>query len=204
VDSDVSPWAPIKGETPIDPSGLKDRSIRTRADLNRAEAENIRKAHVKYLAGRPTPRMAPFDYTWLLRLHREMYCDVWKAEWVGQPRKVNLNLGQPWQQVPSLLMDLAGDLEEWNRSGTPHVEKAALLHYRAVWIHPFMNGNGRWARMAANIWLRLHRQPPIMWPEENIGMESPIRDEYVGTLRAADDGEMEGLIALHRRYSGEE
>ncbi|MEE8452246.1 MAG: hypothetical protein V3R99_10040 [Thermoguttaceae bacterium] len=40
------PWETIEGETPIDPSHLNDRTIRTRAELNRAEAENVRKAHM--------------------------------------------------------------------------------------------------------------------------------------------------------------
>ena len=85
MEPDVGDWRPIHGETPIDPSGLRDRSITTRSELNRAEALNIMKAHLKYLAATPTKRMAPFDYTWLLRVHKEMYCDVWK--WAGQPRQ---------------------------------------------------------------------------------------------------------------------
>ena len=85
MEPDVSDWRPIPGETPIDPSGLRDRSITTRVELNRAEALNITKAYVKYLAAVPSKRMAPFDYAWLLRLHKEMFCDVWK--WAGQPRQ---------------------------------------------------------------------------------------------------------------------
>ncbi|HYW79243.1 MAG TPA: hypothetical protein VE890_06670, partial [Thermoguttaceae bacterium] len=74
-------WETIEGETPIDPSHLKDRTIRTRVELNRAEAENIRKAVVKYLAGKPNRRLAPFDFSWFCHLHADMFCDVWK--WAG-------------------------------------------------------------------------------------------------------------------------
>jgi hypothetical protein len=70
MEPDVNEWRPIRGETPIDPSGLKDRSIMTRGDLNRAEALNIRKAHVKYLAAPPAKRVAPFSDTWPPRRRR--------------------------------------------------------------------------------------------------------------------------------------
>ena len=51
----MSHWGFLPGETPIDVSGLKRKGINTRAELNRAEAENIRKAVVKYLAANPPP-----------------------------------------------------------------------------------------------------------------------------------------------------
>jgi hypothetical protein len=42
----VSGWARLPGDTPIDVSGLKRKGIATRAELNQAEAENIRKVEV--------------------------------------------------------------------------------------------------------------------------------------------------------------
>ena len=73
---------PIPGETPLDDlSGLRVQGITTKAALNAVEAENIRKATVKYLAAKPTRRIAPFDVAWMLRLHEEMFGDVWK--WAG-------------------------------------------------------------------------------------------------------------------------
>ena len=50
----MSGWGLLPGETPIDVSGLKRKGINTRAELNRAEAENIRKAVVKYVASAAT------------------------------------------------------------------------------------------------------------------------------------------------------
>ncbi len=194
----VGEWRPIPGETPIDPSHLKDRSITTRAELHRAEALNIRKAHVKYLAAAPTKRLAPFDYAWLLRLHKEMYRDVWR--WAGEPRQVDLNMGVPWHQVSQQVLTLTEDLSCWGQSGMSSLEQATRLHYRAVWIHPFRNGNGRWSRLLANIWLRLHKAPFVLWPDESIGEESPIRNEYLKALKDADSGDFEPLLALHARY----
>jgi Fic-DOC domain mobile mystery protein B len=191
-------WPAIPGETPIDPSHLKDRSITTRLELCRAEALNIRKAYVKYLAATPSTRLAPFDYAWLLRLHKEMYCDVWR--WAGQPRQGDLNLGVHWRHVSEQVLALTRDLPRWRESGISLIEQATRLHYRAAWIHPFWNGNGRWARLLANIWLRRHKTPLILWLEESIGRESPVRNDYLKALKAADDGDLCPLLALHAQH----
>jgi hypothetical protein len=64
-------WQPIPGETPIDPSGLKILGVTNRRELNIVEAENIRKAVVKYLAASPSERTAPFDFGWCVRLQSQ-------------------------------------------------------------------------------------------------------------------------------------
>ncbi|MBN2579163.1 MAG: mobile mystery protein B [Pirellulales bacterium] len=191
-------WPAIPGETPIDPSYLKDQSITTRRDLCRAEALNIRKAYVKYLAAPPTKRLAPFDYAWLLRLHQEMFGEVWL--WAGQLRQADLNLGVAWHLISEQVLALTQDLSCWAKSDMSFLEQAARLHYRAVWIHPFMNGNGRWARLLANIWLGIHKTPLVFWPDENIGQSSPIRNEYIKALQEADEGEYKKLLALHKQF----
>jgi Fic family protein len=43
------------------------------------------------------------------------------------------------------------------------IEISARLHYRAVVIHPFLNGNGRWSRMLANIYLKQNELKPTKW-----------------------------------------
>ena len=59
----MSAWEALPGETPIDPSGLKKRgSVTTRQELAAVEALNINKAFLKYLAAKPSPRSARFDY----------------------------------------------------------------------------------------------------------------------------------------------
>ena len=68
-------------------------------------------------------------------------------------------------------------------------------------IHPFLNGNGRWSRMLANIGLKRNRRPVTEWPEQVIGRESPVRGEYLQAIRAADEGDCEPLFGLHRRFT---
>lgn len=195
----MAAWNPIPGETPIDISGLKLTGVTNRRELSIVEAENVRKAIVKYLGGSLTRRMAKFDLSWMLKLHLEMFGDVWK--WAGQTRKINLNLGSPWHQVPIQLQRLCDDLDYWKTNWPDVIEQAAHLHHRAVQIHPFPNGNGRWSRLLANIWLKLHKQPLTDWPEEVIGSTSLVRDEYLAAVRAADEGDDTRLIDLHRRFS---
>lgn len=189
----------IPGQTPLDDlAGLRATGIRTTAQLNAAEAENIRKATLKYLAARPTRRTARFDVPWLLRLHKEMFGDVWA--WAGATRKRETNIGSPPHQIIVGLHNLVEDLKAWEQSGMPLAEQAVRLHHGAVRIHPFINGNGRWSRMAANIWLRLSGAQPILWPESTIGTASTIRGEYLLAVRAADTGDLSALLALHTRY----
>ena len=49
-------FKPIPGETPIDPSGLRDKSIKTRRQLNEDESRNIADAVYKYLIDTLTPK----------------------------------------------------------------------------------------------------------------------------------------------------
>jgi hypothetical protein len=49
------------------------------------------------------------------------------------------------------------DLSFWHENKTFNaIEISARLHHRAVVIHPFLNGNGRWSRM-----LDHHYQPVL-------------------------------------------
>jgi Fic-DOC domain mobile mystery protein B len=195
----VSNWPTIPGETPIDISHLKVAGVGTRAELNELEAENIRKVVLKYLGRRPTRRIAPFSLPWLKRLHKQMFGDVWK--WAGRLRREDLNIGIHWHLIDQSLQALVDDLAFWDQTTMDVLEAAVRLHHRAVHIHPFPNGNGRWARMLANIWLRLHDCSVTEWPESDIGTTSPIRGEYLAALQAADGGDYEPLIAIHRRFT---
>ncbi|MBL7221555.1 MAG: mobile mystery protein B [Phycisphaerae bacterium] len=199
-------WQSIHDETPIDPSGLQPslrRTVRSRAELNPIEADNIRLATVKYLAAAPSGKLAPFTFEWVLKLHKEMLGGVWV--WAGRIRTVELNLGSPAWRIQTDLHNLLEDLRCWEGSDIPPVEQAAMLHYRTVSIHPFVNGNGRWARLLANIWLKQHGSPVTVWPEDGItDGTSPIRRQYISVLKAADSGDMSLLIELHNIYAKQE
>lgn len=186
------------GETPIDISDLLVSGVSNRADLNRVEAENIRKTLVKYFGGDSIKDVASFDFSWVQALHCEMFGEVWA--WAGKFRSRDLNIGVPWQHIYENLYNLIEDLRFWECNGVDILEQAVRLHHAAVQIHPFLNGNGRWARMLSNIWLAVHLAPIVDWPDPWIGDSSPIRHEYLAALKAGDQGDLEPLMAIHRRY----
>ena len=194
----MSAFGSIPNETPIDPSGLKIKGITTRRELNVVEARNINKAALKYLGSEITRRSAKFDDAWCRRLHGEMFGDVWR--WAGVLRTKELNLGVPAWNIASEMALLLDDLHSWSQFGIDLIEQATRLHHRAVKVHPFENGNGRWSRMLSNIWLHLHSHSIIQWPETTIGEASTIRAEYIEAIAAADEGDYESLLTLHRRY----
>ncbi len=129
-----------------------------------------------------------------------MFGDVWR--WAGEFRTTNVSIGVDKHHIQMQLLQLLNDLHAWPEMKMDWVEQAARLHHRAVLIHPFINGNGRWARMLSNLWLRRHRRPVIMWPVTD-QPESPIRQDYLAALKKADGMEYEPLIALHRDYASQ-
>jgi Fic-DOC domain mobile mystery protein B len=193
-------WKSIHGETPIDDiSGLKPKGLTTRAQLNAVEARNMRKAVVRYLVIKPSRRQAPFTLEWCYKLHRQMFGEVWR--WAGQKRTTELNIGVPFHRIDVDLKNLMADLAFWREKGEMDpIEQVARLHHRAVFIHPFLNGNGRWSRLLANIFQKQSTDKLTIWPEETVGNASVIREEYLAAVRSGDKGDYNPLIALHRRY----
>jgi Fic-DOC domain mobile mystery protein B len=190
----------IPGETPIDDvSELKVKGIALRRELNEYEAKNILKAVIKYLSRKPSRRLAPFDFKWARRLHSEMLGDVWG--WAGRLRMTELTIGiQPAQVEPALYQMVENLRAQQLSDSYTLIDQATWLHHRAVQIHPFQNGNGRWARLLSNIWLKQRGSPIVVWPEETVGAVSPIREEYLDAIRRADQFDLGPLTELHRRF----
>jgi Fic-DOC domain mobile mystery protein B len=195
----VAAFDPVSHETPIDASGLLIKGIESRRQLDHHEAKNVLKAVLRYLADRPTHRQAPFTLEWSLKLHKQMFGQVWK--WAGTPRQTELNLGVPAYRIRQDLHQLFEDLPYWRETKSMDlIEQSTRLHHRAVFIHPFLNGNGRWARMLANIYLKRETGHIVLWPDQTIGQTSVIRDQYIACIKAADAGDYDPLISMHREY----
>jgi Fic-DOC domain mobile mystery protein B len=191
-------FTPIPGETPItDVSELKIKGIVYRSQLNRAEAENITRALARYFGGPLTRNEAPFDYAWFLQFHREMFGEVWG--WAGRLRRSTTNIGVEPRLIEQQLYELSLNLPYW--ASEPLLKQATMLHHQAVHIHPFENGNGRWSRALANIWLYLHGHEPTEWPGTALSEESVIRAEYIAAIQAADRGDHGLLLALTERFT---
>lgn len=194
-------WKTRRGETPYDDLGgfrlAKKYPEPSREIVDELEEENIRVATLKYLSSRPSPKIARFDYDWFLQLHHEMYGDVW--DWAGKFRTTNKNIGVDKYKLRAAMAALSRDVEAWPEIYKDPLELAMRLHHRAVQIHPFSNGNGRWSRLLSNIWLKRSGHPLTEWP--GLTQESPIRDEYLQAVRAADNLDFSRLLKLYRQYT---
>ena len=159
------------------------------------EAKNITQATLKYLSLVPDTKLASFDFEWFLTLHKDMFGDVWK--WTGKLRQVELSIGVKAYLVSTEMKKLVDDLAFWEQNRIFDViEIASRVHHRAVQIHPFLNGNGRWARMLANIYLKQNGLQPTKWNENLLSKENLHRDDYIKALKKADAGDYRDLIEL--------
>lgn len=68
----------------------------------------------------------------------------------------------------------------------PLRELAARFHHRLVWVHPFANGNGRFARLMTDLLLEGHGEKPFSWGSGDLVAAGEIRDRCITALRAAD------------------
>jgi Fic family protein len=75
------------------------------------------------------------------------------------------------------------------RAARHPVEFAALLHLRLVSIHPFIDGNGRTARLLMNLSLLQDGFPITIIPPV-------VRPDYIETLKASNSGDNRPFVNL--------
>jgi Fic family protein len=80
-------------------------------------------------------------------------------------------------------------------SRTPRcsLQVAVRFHHRLVLIHPFPNGNGRHARLIAEIIALKLGRPAFTWGFANLVKEGEARTTYLEAIKAADDGDLKPL-----------
>lgn len=190
-----SPLSDPAGATPLDPDekhGLRPRHITTRGELDELEQDNIQQA-LRWLSSRR--RFDVLTEASLRRLHKQMFGDVWK--WAGEFRRTEKNIGVDPREIPSELRKLLDDARYWATNGTyAPLDAAARFHHRLVQIHLFPNGNGRHARIAADLYLEEYfDHTPINWEgNANLAIDGSRRNAYLQALRAADRRDLEPLL----------
>lgn len=188
-----------EGAPPLDPDeaeGLIPPQIATRAELNEAEEANIARGLTWALTAFRGREVLTDDFVY--ELHRRMFGDVW--EWAGHVRLTNKNIGIDKFQIRGAVRDLMADARAWVDSGMGIEECAVRLHHRLVFIHPFPNGNGRHARMLADIFLLREGIRPLAWGRGrgSLMRTGELRAKYISALRAADSGDVQPLLAFAR------
>jgi Fic-DOC domain mobile mystery protein B len=173
--------------------GLIPSYITLRGELNEAEQANILEADTWAFSRKRNV----LDQAFLNTLHKRMYRNVWR--WAGTYRKSQKNIGIEYYRVPTELRTLIDDCRYWLEHETyPADEIAARFHHRLVWIHCYPNGNGRHARLAADLLLASMGRDRFSWGSANLVDAEATRAAYVAALRAADSHDCGPLLAFVR------
>lgn len=186
--------------TPLEPrerEGLLQTWITHRRDLNEAEEENIVEG-AAWARGRrrlPFERMLSEDF--MRTLHKRMFGDVW--QWAGTFRATERNIGVQAYRIGMELASLLSDIRYWIEHKTfPPDEIAIRFHHRLVAIHPFPNGNGRHARLAADLLIERLGGDPFTWGGGSLANVGELRARYIAALRAADNHDIAPLLEFAR------
>ena len=186
------------GATPLEyeeVKGLLPTHITTREELDFLEMENINQAIIwsENLKNKDILNME-----FICRLHKKMFLNVWK--WAGKFRKSNKNIGIPSIQIDVALQTLCDDSEAWIEFNTyPPDEFAARFHHRLVFIHPFANGNGRHARLMADLILeKIFTTKAFSWGGGSLTNQNKIRAKYIKALKLADEQNYSPLLEFVR------
>jgi Fic-DOC domain mobile mystery protein B len=183
--------------TPLDPNeraGLRFKHVTTRGELDELEQVNIESGLLWLARRRKTDILTE---RFMRTLHRRLFGEVWR--WAGDFRRTGKNIGVDPLQIGVELRMLLDDARYWAEHGTfAPLEAGARFHHRLVQIHPFPNGNGRHARIAADLYVEASfGSAPIDWAAgHDLQRSGDRREAYIAALRAADAGAYGPLLTF--------
>jgi Fic family protein len=107
----------------------------------------------------------------------------------GEPRQREIQVGHHIGPLAEALPAFLDRFASFYRSGTHHgvapIIAAAASHHRLMWIHPFLDGNGRVTRLYTDACLR--KLPLLGYGLWNVSRGlARRRDEYMAALTQAD------------------
>uniref|UniRef100_E6PZW4 Fido domain-containing protein n=1 Tax=mine drainage metagenome TaxID=410659 RepID=E6PZW4_9ZZZZ len=188
-----------EGNTPLSPDEQADLipNLTTKEELNQWERENIIVAYSWALNPKTSARTNALSEPYIRELHRRMFDQTWK--WAGVYRTTEKNIGIPHHQIREQLAILIGDVGYWIEHSTFSADEIAIrFHHRLVFIHPFVNGNGRHARLMADVLAKLQGRPEFSWNGADIVAQGNIRRGYIEALQAADRNDIGPLLTFAR------
>jgi Fic-DOC domain mobile mystery protein B len=192
-------FAAGEGNTPLSAEEQAELipDLSTREELNEWERQNIVEASVWAFASRGFAQRDPLTEPYVRELHRRMFDQTWR--WAGSYRHTDKNLGIAHFLVRDRLASLLGDVRYWiDHAVYPPDEIAVRFHHRLVSIHPFPNGNGRHARLIADVLAKRLGVEVFTWGSEEIAGDGEIRRRYIAALQAADRHDLEPLLKFAR------
>jgi len=134
---------------------------------------------------------APLTEHAIRELHARLFASI-DDENAGAYRRTDARIvGRDYLPPESVLVPaLLREFMEWlDESTADPVAKACAAQAKLVNIAPFLDGNGRVARILSNLVLESAGYPPAI-------VQVGARDRYYDSLRQADAGDMSGLLSL--------
>ncbi len=128
----------------------------------------------------------------LIRTLHQLVTRETEEAWAGKYRESNVFITGA-DHTPPDAMDVPlqmKNLVQWFRDNQKNlhiVELAALFHHRLVFIHPFLDGNGRTARLAMNLILMKEGYPLVVILKND-------RKKYYRVLSETDKGNHKSLV----------
>lgn len=119
----------------------------------------------------------------ILDIHRLILSKIDDAN-AGRYRSVAVRIAGTTSVLPNPVKvpQLMAEFVQWLQTAQGHpAEVAAQAHYRLVSIHPFVDGNGRTARLLMNLILVREGYPPAIIRKED-------RRRYINALEKAQGG----------------
>ncbi|XP_012869997.1 PREDICTED: adenosine monophosphate-protein transferase FICD isoform X2 [Dipodomys ordii] len=147
-------------------------------------------AAMKYVNTTLVSRIGSVTVDDVLEIHRRVlgYVDPVEA---GRFRRTQVLVGHHVPPHPREVEKQMHEFLQWLNSedamNLHPVEFAALAHYKLVYIHPFIDGNGRTSRLLMNLILMQAGYPPITIRKEQ-------RSEYYHMLEVANEGDVRPFI----------
>ncbi|XP_048370237.1 protein adenylyltransferase FICD [Sphaerodactylus townsendi] len=147
-------------------------------------------AAMKYVNTTLVSRIGSVTLSDILEIHRRVlgYVDPVEA---GRFRTTQVFVGHHLPPHPRDVEKQMLEFVQWINSedamSLHPVEFAALAHYKLVYIHPFVDGNGRTSRLLMNLILMQAGYPPITIRKEQ-------RAEYYHVLEVANEGDVRPFI----------
>jgi Fic-DOC domain mobile mystery protein B len=189
-----------EGQTPLDEDekeGLLIPTITTRGELDEFEQLGVEKAN-EWVLTRKLSITKILTEEFVKDLHKRMFSDIWK--WAGEFRKTDKNIDVDKLMIGVELKKLLDDSTYWIENKVFEEDEIALrFSHRMVYIHPFANGNGRHARLIADVLIsKGFDKPYFTWGSVNLTKKGEARIKYLEALRAADQNDYKLLIKFAR------
>lgn len=190
-------WKAEPGQTELDEREKLDLipSLITRSQLNEYELLNTASARDWAMSSNVQKRHDLLTDLFARELHRRMFSRIWK--WAGKYRTTDRNLGWEPHRITEGMRVAFDNAQHWLKHGTYSLTESAIrLHYHLVAIHPWSNGNGRHARLIADVLMVSRGNGALPWggTRSDLVSAGTTRQHYIDALRRADSGEFEPLL----------